>query len=318
METRWQHCPRGPITWAHVPLQPGVGALLVVGGGGTPPLVHDLFFHLAGGAAARLLHIPSATRLFDEIADKREYYSEFYGRNPASFEFLHTYDRAVAQTRAFAAPLDRATGVWIGGGSQNRLADLFLDTDVVAGLHRLFARGGVIAGTSSGTAIVSDAMICCGYEEIELGRGFALYPGAIVDPHFSGRRRQKRMGRAALLRPDLVSIGIDEQTALVVQGRCAGVVGYGGGSVWFHFADPGTEAVYRYRLGLGETLVLPTPILETGAPALEEGLLEVRSPDVLTVQDLSPDPLEGCAVETLLERRAALRSGSALVAGGGR
>jgi hypothetical protein len=110
-----------------------------------------------------------------------------------------------------------------------------------------------------------------------------------------------------LLRPDLVGIGIDEQTALVVQGRHASAVGFGGGSVWFHFADPGTEAVYRYRVGLGETLTLPTPVLETSAPALEEGLRALRPPDILTVPDLSPDPLEGYPVKDLLARRAALR-----------
>jgi hypothetical protein len=110
------------------------------------------------------------------------------------------------------------------------------------------------------------------------------------------------------LRPDLVGIGIDEQTALVVQGCCAGAVGFGGGSVWFHFADPGTEAVYRYRLGLGEALVLRTPVLETGAPALEEGLRAIRPPDILTVPDLSPDPLEGYPVKDLLARRAAHRT----------
>jgi len=307
MENRWKHCSRGPLSWAHVPLEVGGGALVIVGGGGTPPSVHDLFFHLAGGPAGRVIHIPSATGKFDEIDDKRAYYCEFYERNPASFEFLHTNDRAVAQRSAFAAPLDQATGVWIGGGSQNRLAELYLNTEVVAGLHRLLARGGVIGGTSSGTAIVSDTMICCGYQQIEFGPGFALYPGTVVDPHFSGRRRQKRMGRTMLLRPDLVGIGIDEETALVVQGRCAGAVGFGGGSVWFHFADPRTEAVYRYRLGLGETLVLPTPVLATIAPALEKGLLQIRPPDVLTVSDLSPDPLEGYPIWHLLARREALR-----------
>jgi cyanophycinase len=306
MENRWKHCPRGPLSWAHVPLEAGVGALVIVGGGGTPPSVHDLFFHLAGGPAGRVIHIPSATGKFDAIDDKRAYYCEFYERNPASFEFLHTNDRAVAQSRAFAAPLDQATGVWIGGGCQNRLAELFLDTEVVAGLHRLLARGGVVGGTSSGTAILSDTMICCGYQQIELGQGFSLYPGAIVDPHYSGRRRQKRMGRSLLLRPDLVGIGIDEETALVVQGRYAGAVGSGSGSVWFHFADPRTEAVYRYRLGPGETLVLPTPVLATCAAALEEVLLEIRPPDILTVSDLSPDPLEGYPIWHLLARREAL------------
>jgi hypothetical protein len=123
-----------------------------------------------------------------------------------------------------------------------------------------------------------------------------LYPGAIVDPHFTGRRRQKRVARAALLRPDLIGIGIDEQTALVIQGPYAGVVGFGSGSVWFHFADRGAQAVCRYRLGLGETIVLPAPVLETSAPALEERLRAIRPPDILTVADLSPDPLEGCPI----------------------
>jgi cyanophycinase len=279
--------------------------LVLVGGGGTPPLVHDLFFHLAGGPEGRVLHIPSATRSFEQIEDKRDSYSEFFARNP-TLEFLHTYDRAVAQAREFAAPLDRANGVWMGGGCQNRLADIFLGTEVVAGLHRLLARGGVVGGTSSGTAIMSDAMICYGYEEIEFGQGFALYPGALVDPHFSGRRRQKRMGRAMFKRPDLIGIGIDEQTALVVQGCYASVVGFGGGSVWYHFADPRTQAIYRYRLGLGETVVLPTPVLQTSAAVLEEALREIRFPDLLTIPDLSPDPLEGYPMVALLARREAL------------
>ena len=77
-------------------------------------------------------------------------------------------------------PLGLATGVWIGGGDQNKLTELFNGTDVVRGIHGVFQRGGVIGGTSSGCAIMSDAMICRGYEEIEFGQGFALYPRAIV------------------------------------------------------------------------------------------------------------------------------------------
>src|SRR5262245_46028746 len=105
MESRSVDTPRGPACWAHIPVVKGVGALLIVGGGGTPPMVHDLFFHLAGDEQARLIHIPSATRLFEEIPDKPNYYSEFYSRNPASFDFLHTYDRAVAERKEFAEPL---------------------------------------------------------------------------------------------------------------------------------------------------------------------------------------------------------------------
>src|SRR5262245_39252377 len=112
MESRSTYQPRGPACWAHIPVVRGEGALLIIGGGGTPPMVHDLFFHLAGEEQAHLIHLPSATRLFEDIPNKEEYYSEFYGREKASFQFLHTYDRAVAERKEFAAPLERATGVW--------------------------------------------------------------------------------------------------------------------------------------------------------------------------------------------------------------
>jgi cyanophycinase len=290
METQAANLLRGPATWSHFPVQQGVGALLIVGGGGTPPLVHDLFFHLAGGSEARLIHIPSATRTFEEIPDRRSYYSEFYGRNPASFEFLHTYDRAVAERREFAEPLNHATGVWIGGGTQSRLADLFLGTEVVPALHRVLDRGGVVAGTSSGTAIMSDAMICFGYEEIEFGQGFALYPGAVVDPHYTDRQREKRVARAALLRPDQIAVGIDEKSALVVQGNYVGMVGVGERSAWFHFADAAGGKVYRCRLKTGETADLGTPVRGASPRVLQESLCAIRPADVITAEELAPSP----------------------------
>jgi cyanophycinase len=290
MESRCANTPRGPDTWSHVPLLEGVGALLIVGGGGTPPLVHDLFFHLAGGQGARVVHIPSATRLFEEIPDKRAYYCEFYERNPVSFEFLHTYDRAVAEKREFAELLNRATGVWIGGGTQSRLTDLFLGTEVVPAIHRVLARGGVVAGTSSGAAIMSDAMICSGYEELEFGRGFALYPRAIVDPHYTERQRERRVAMAALQHPEHIAIGIDEKTAIVVQANHLGVIGPGNGSAWFHFADVATGRVYRCRLRTGETARLETPARGASPRVLEDCLRAIRQADVILAEDLVPQP----------------------------
>ena len=110
----------------------------------------------------------------------------------------------------------------MGGGDQNRLAEIFVDTEVVRGLQRVLARGGIVGGTSSGAAVISDAMISGGYEEVEFGRGFALYPRAITDPHFSGRGRHGRVARAVLLRPDQIGVGVDEWTALLVRANASG------------------------------------------------------------------------------------------------
>lgn len=289
MESRGTIEPRGPSCWAHIPLVKGVGALLIIGGGHTPSMIHDLFFHLAGDQEAHLIHIPSATRLFDEIPDKRDYYCEFYDPNPASFDFLHTYDRAVAERPEFAAPLSRATGVWMGGGDQGRLADLFLGTEVLAAMHRVFERGGVVAGTSSGAAVMSDAMICSGYEEVVLGQGFALYPRAMIDTHFTSYSREARVARALLMRPDHIGVGIDSTITLVVQDKILGVIG-NQGCVWFHFPDAAAGRVLRYRMRIGETLELPVPVRGADPRVLEDRLRALRPPDVITAEELVPDP----------------------------
>src|SRR5262245_15284743 len=83
----------------HFPVREGVGTLFIVGGAATPRLIHEEFFRLAGGGKARVIHIPSATIGFGQIKseDLREEYDEFYRHGPESFNFLHTYDRAVAE-----------------------------------------------------------------------------------------------------------------------------------------------------------------------------------------------------------------------------
>src|SRR5262249_50449829 len=224
------------------------------------------------------------------IPDKREYYCDFYDRNPLSFEFLHTYNRTIAEKKEFAESLNRATGVWIGGGTQSRLADLFLGTEVVPAIHRVLARGGVVGGTSSGAAIMSDAMICSGYEELEFGQGFGLYPGAVVDPHYTDRQRERRVARAALQRPEQVAIGIDEKTALVVQANHLGVIGHGQGSAWFHFANVSAGKVHRCRVRTAETARLETAVRGASPPVLEKCLRAIRPADVILAEELAqPD-----------------------------
>lgn len=270
----------------HFPAGTGDGTLFIVGGAGTPRLIHEEFFRLAGGRDARVIHIPSATISFGDIRpeDLREEYAEFHAHEPRSFDFLHTYDRAEAERPEFARPLEAATGVWIGGGDQNRLAELFLDTEVVHGLRRVVERGGVVGGTSSGAAIASDAMICRGYQEVQFGRGFALYPRAIVDSHFTGRGRHRRLARATLQRPDHVGVGVDEWTALLVQGERIGAIGREGRGVYYHFADVPGQRVRRYKIGVGEAVNIGVPALAADHLAVESALRRRQEPDVLTAE----------------------------------
>lgn len=66
---------------------------------------------------------------------------------------MHTRDRRVANSKEFGAPLQTASGVWLGAGNAGRLAQAYLGTLTERELRGLLARGGVIGGSSAGAII---------------------------------------------------------------------------------------------------------------------------------------------------------------------
>src|SRR5262249_8421555 len=122
------------------------GSLVIMGGGKMTDGIRDRFLDLAGGKKARLVVIPTASA----AADKPETSSSYLfwrGQNVNSVEVLHTRDRQRANDPAFIEPLTHATGVWLGGGDQSKLAEVYLNTAVLRELFKVLDRGGVIGGT---------------------------------------------------------------------------------------------------------------------------------------------------------------------------
>jgi cyanophycinase len=200
------------------------GALVIVGGGKTPAAVTERFLQLAGGEKAHIVYIPTASERADtETAEML--LAPWKARKPASAALLHTRSRRTADDPDFCAPLKKATGVWIGGGKQSRLAEAYVGTAVEKELYALLKRGGVIGGTSSGAAVMSKLMIASGNPKAITAQGFDLLPGAVIDQHFLKRDRKERLLGVLKDHPGHVGLGIDENTALVVQGRTLEVVG---------------------------------------------------------------------------------------------
>jgi cyanophycinase len=177
---------------------------------------------------------------------------------------VHTYDAAEADTDAFAAPIRRARGVWFGGGRQWRLADSYLGTKVQDALWDVLERGGVIGGSSAGATILGSYLargdteantIMMGDHEVGLG----FLKNVATDQHLLMRNRHFDMLEIIESRPDLLGLGLDENTAIVVQGDDLEVIGAsyvavydhdrqidsGGG---FYFLAPGD----RYNLSTRE------------------------------------------------------------------
>lgn len=195
--------------------------LVVCGGGALPDAVFQRFRQLAGKQPS-LVVIPTASQREVKSDDVQELWNS---RGFDDVRILHTHDRQVASSEAFSAPLKSASAIWFGGGSQQRIADAYLDTGFEEELYRSMRRGVVIGGTSAGAAIQSRVMIAGGASEPRISTGFDLLPKSIVDQHFLKRNRIPRLLAAIQVHPQLVGYGIDEGTALVVQDGKAEVVG---------------------------------------------------------------------------------------------
>lgn len=191
------------------------GSLLICGGGKMPELVLEKFADLAGGKQGRLVVIPTASER-EDAADPM-HAAELWGRfGFASIQVLHTRSRQVADDPAFSEPLKSATAVWFGGGQQSRLIAPYKDTLAHRRFIALLKRGGVIAGTSAGAAVMSHVMITGDATPLSEGFGF-LPPEWLIDQHFLKRSRVNRLIRHLNEKPGLIGLGIDEATALLVE-----------------------------------------------------------------------------------------------------
>ena len=129
--------------------RPDEPKLVICGGGSLPQGVFERF-RLLAGAQPRLVVIPTAS---SRDVDVVEIQNRWRSRGFEDTRILHSNDRQQASSPDFLMPLETATAVWFGGGSQQRIADAYLDTRVEKELHQLMRRGGVIGGTSAGAAI---------------------------------------------------------------------------------------------------------------------------------------------------------------------
>jgi cyanophycinase len=210
---------------------PLTGKLFIVGGNAKQ--LDSRFVKLVGGRNARLVVIPTASRSFEISNSTRvtklvDYYKQLGVREVT---VLHTRDRRIADTEEFVKPLKTASAVWIGGGRQWRLADAYLNTRTQRELFALLDRGGVIGGSSAGASIQASYMVrgatqgnhiimAPGHEE-----GFSFLRGVAIDQHLLARKRLKGLVEVLRVHPELLGIGIDEGTAILVEGDQLQVIG---------------------------------------------------------------------------------------------
>lgn len=204
---------------------------MIVGGGAISPDIWNRFIDLAGGKAnSRIVVIPTAGDDSTLNASGQRTQKRLQELGVANVTLLHTRDPKQSNQETFVAPLRQATAVWFEGGRHWRLADSYLNTLAHKEFNELLGRGGVIGGTSAGATILASFMVRGDTKgnSIMVGdhtEGLAFVKNLTVDQHVLRRNRQFDLIDVIKARPELLGIGIDESTAVVVQKNAFEVIG---------------------------------------------------------------------------------------------
>ena len=213
---------------------PQNGALIIHGGRNISICI-DIFVQLAGGPESTLIYMPTAFSDEDLSGNRRDDLSPINAAQRFGFKkahILHTRDRREADTDEFVKPIKDANAVWITGGRQWRLADSYLKTKTHEELKNLLIRGGVIAGSSAGATIQGsflvrgnsnpdDPTVIFGNHQ----EGFGFISNIVIDQHVLMRNRMFDLKEVLIKHPELLGVGIDNDTCIHVRGNEFTVVG---------------------------------------------------------------------------------------------
>ena len=240
---------------------PANGSLVIVGGAMRSPEIYQRFIELAGGPDAHIVMIPTAGG-GEEYDDLYQGLSAWRANGARNLTILHTTDPVEADSEEFVAPLRTATGVFFFGGRQWRLVDAYGGTRTEREIRDVLDRGGVIGGSSAGASIQGSYLVRgdTRTNEIMMGdheRGFGYLRNVGIDQHVLRRNRQFDMVEVIEAHPELLGIGLDENTAIVVEGDDFEVIGESYAIIYDNRATVGESGQF-YFLAPGDRYDMAT------------------------------------------------------------
>ena len=215
------------------------GTLVLIGGAAAPNgEALGAFLELTGGCdRGKIVGITTASN--DPARSAHEWTEAFAQAGAGNVEIPVIDRRDRAQDPRVAEMIRGARGIFLGGGDQVVLVSTLGGSLVGQAIREAYAGGAVVCGTSAGAAALTETILAGGepdeygqMQDLHLGPGFGLLGfRAVIDTHFAQRRRLQRLFMVVAQNPELMGLGIDEDTALVVHGHLGEV--HGRGSVTF-------------------------------------------------------------------------------------
>lgn len=197
---------------------------VAIGGGNLIPQVLVQYVKWAGGPQARILVVTWASR--SERDETEDYYREkFKPFQVQSIDFAPTKRDMEAQKMQFLKQLTQSTAIFFWGGWQTEIMKVIERLQLRSAILEFYRSGRVIGGTSAGAAIFSKTMLTgegnplvISPKAMETVEGLGLLESAVIDQHFIAERRMNRLLSVLLTSGENLGIGIDERTALAVEG----------------------------------------------------------------------------------------------------
>lgn len=221
-----------PARSGAVKVGPPNGTVIAVGGGAQGPEIYKAFIDAAGGPDALILDVPNNSINQPMKTAPATFGDGFRKHGARNVVILFTQSRAVADSDAFVAIIKKAKGIWFDGGRQFHDIQAYAGTKSEREFWGVLQRGGVIAGSSAGMAVLGDFMVrgapsqnnyiedYPGYE-----KGFGYLRNTATDMHVVARERLPDLTEVLARYPDVLGISADEGTAWVVHGDVARIIG---------------------------------------------------------------------------------------------
>src|SRR2546421_2572859 len=204
-----------------------VGSVMVIGGAEDKlgeRVILTRFVELAGGREASIVVISTASSLGDAATDL---YRHIFNRlGVVRVTGLRPETRDEANDAGTVDALQGATGIFMTGGNQLRLSSVIGGTRLGAAILEAHGRGAVVAGTSAGASAAATHMMAFGssgatpkHRMAQVSVGLGLLVNVVVDQHFEQRTRLGRLLAVVAQSPSLIGLGLDEDTAAVIDGH---------------------------------------------------------------------------------------------------
>jgi len=200
------------------------GKLVIIGGAEDKKgecKILKRFLDLSGGQEAKIVIMTTATEKPKEVG--QEYEKIFIRLGARKVEALPINSRSDAENPYFEEYLREASGIFFTGGDQLRITSTLGGTRISELLSELYHQGVIVAGTSAGASVMSDTMIIGGQGSetpkksmLSMAPGLGFLKEVLIDQHFAQRGRIGRLLEAVAQNPYILGIGIDEDTAIVV------------------------------------------------------------------------------------------------------